>query len=145
MGHYDKNIICTVTTRSILSPWWRHQMETFSVLLAFCVGNSPVTGEFPTQRPVTRSFDFFICAWINASVNNCEADDLRRHHAYYDVIVMTILHAVLQWQQQNLNQIWNTQQTPHTSPQRASYGVYFVRILEKINRVIMAPHCIVCR
>ena len=26
-------------------------------LLALCVGNSPVTGEFPGQRPVTRSFD----------------------------------------------------------------------------------------
>ena len=24
-----------------------------------CAGNSPVTGEFPTQRPVTRSFDVF--------------------------------------------------------------------------------------
>ena len=35
--------------------WWRHQMETFSALLAFCAGNSPV----PTQRPVTRSFDVF--------------------------------------------------------------------------------------
>ena len=23
--------------------WWRHQMETFSALLAFCAGNSPVT------------------------------------------------------------------------------------------------------
>ena len=34
-------------------------METFSVLLAFCAGNSPVTGEFPAQRPVTRSFDIF--------------------------------------------------------------------------------------
>ena len=31
---------------------WRHQMETFSALLAFCAGNSPVTGEFPAQRPV---------------------------------------------------------------------------------------------
>ena len=30
-----------------------------SVLLAFFVGNSPVTGEFPAQRPVTRSFDAF--------------------------------------------------------------------------------------
>ena len=39
--------------------WWRHQMETFSALLALCVGNSPVTGEFPIQRPVTRSFDVF--------------------------------------------------------------------------------------
>ena len=38
-------------------PRWRQQMETFSVLLAFCAGNSPVTGEFPSQRPVSRSFD----------------------------------------------------------------------------------------
>ena len=37
--------------------WWRHQMETFSALLAICAGNSPVPGELPAQRPVTRSFD----------------------------------------------------------------------------------------
>ena len=42
-----------------LLPWWRHQMETFSALLAICAGNSPVPGEFPIQRPVTRSFDVF--------------------------------------------------------------------------------------
>ena len=34
-------------------------METFSALLAICVGNSSVTGEFPAQRPVTRGFDVF--------------------------------------------------------------------------------------
>ena len=34
-------------------------METFSALLAICAGNSPVSGEFPTQRPVTRSFDVY--------------------------------------------------------------------------------------
>ena len=39
------------------SPWWRHQTETFSSLLALCAGNSLVTDEFPSQRPVTRSFD----------------------------------------------------------------------------------------
>ena len=39
--------------------WWRHQMETFSALLAICAGNSPVPGKFPTQRPVTRSFDVY--------------------------------------------------------------------------------------
>ena len=37
--------------------WWRHQLETFSALLAICAGNSPVPDEFPAQRPVTRSFD----------------------------------------------------------------------------------------
>ena len=34
-------------------------METFSALLAICAGNSPVPGEFHTQRPVTRSFDVY--------------------------------------------------------------------------------------
>ena len=38
---------------------WRHQMETFSALLAICVGNSPVPGEFPAQKPLTRCFDVF--------------------------------------------------------------------------------------
>ena len=43
----------------IIFSWWRHQMETFSALLAICAENSPVPGEFPAQRPVTRSFDVF--------------------------------------------------------------------------------------
>ena len=38
---------------------WRHQMEAFSALLAIWAGNSPVPGEFPAQRPVTRIFDIF--------------------------------------------------------------------------------------
>ena len=38
--------------------WWRHQMEAFSALLALA-GDSPVTGEFPSQRPKTQSFDIF--------------------------------------------------------------------------------------
>ena len=45
--------------------WWRHQMETFSALLAICAGNSPVTGELPAQRPVTRSFDVFFGLRLN--------------------------------------------------------------------------------
>ena len=48
----------TAFTNYIYS-WWRHQMETFSALLAICAGNSPGTGEFPAQRPVTRSFDVY--------------------------------------------------------------------------------------
>ena len=88
-------------------PWWRNQMETFSALLAFCAGNSPVPGEFHAQRPVTRSFCLLkrlfrrrskitsvmlslICVWTNAWVNNRDAGDLRRYHAHYDVIVMQV-------------------------------------------------------
>ena len=44
---------------------WRHQMETFSALLALCAGNSPATGEFPSQSPVTRSFDVFFALCLN--------------------------------------------------------------------------------
>ena len=45
--------------------WWRHQMETFSALLTICAGNSPVPGVFPTQKPVTRSFDVFFDLRLN--------------------------------------------------------------------------------
>ena len=63
---------------------------TFSALLALRAGNSPVTGEFLSERQVTRNFDvFFLSApWINGWVNNREAGDLRRHSAHYDVIAM---------------------------------------------------------
>ena len=44
---------------------WRHQIETFSAILALCVGNSPVTGEFPSQRPMTWSFDIFFDLHLN--------------------------------------------------------------------------------
>ena len=40
-----------------------------------------------------------------------------------------------------MNLILESQQIPHTSPSRASYGVSIARILEKIDRVITAPHC----
>ena len=40
-------------------------METFSASLALCGGNSPVIGEFPSQRPVTRSFDVFFDLRLN--------------------------------------------------------------------------------
>ena len=48
---------------------WRHQMETFSALLVLCAENSPVTGEFPPQRPVTRSFDVFFDMRLNKGLS----------------------------------------------------------------------------
>ena len=74
---------------------WRHQMEIFSVLLAICAGSSPVTDDFPTQRPVTRSFDVFsdLCL-VNGWVNNHETCDLRSHRAHYNVTVTTTFPAM---------------------------------------------------
>ena len=40
-----------------------------SALLALCAGNSLVTGEFPAQRPVTRSFDVFFDPRLNKRLN----------------------------------------------------------------------------
>ena len=63
-GHIGSGYLCWKTHTRKLS-WWRHQMETFSALLAICAGNSPVPGEFPAQRPVTRSFDVFFDLRLN--------------------------------------------------------------------------------
>ena len=53
--------------------------KNFRVTGPLC-GEFTGPGEFPTQRPVTRSFDVsLICAWIKDWVNNREAGDLRRH------------------------------------------------------------------
>ena len=51
--------------RCLSFPWWRHQMETFSTSLAICAGNSPASGEFPAQRPVSRSFHVFFDLCLN--------------------------------------------------------------------------------
>ena len=50
VGYWTVLFICSRFTFLALGEsyaWWRHQMETFSALLALCAGNSPVTGEFP--------------------------------------------------------------------------------------------------
>ena len=73
--------------------WWRHQMETFSTLLALCVGNSPVNSPHKGQWCGAMMFSL-IYAWINGWVNNCEAGDLRRHHAHYGVTVMTTFDSI---------------------------------------------------
>ena len=65
-------------------------METFSALL--------VTGEFPAQRPVMRSFEVFFDLRLNKqSSKQSRAGDLRRHRAHYDVIIMSPQRSVRYW------------------------------------------------
>ena len=80
---------------------WRHQMETFSMLLALCEGIPLVTGEFHSQRPVTQNFDVFfdLCLntltvprlilqlqvsgpelWTTVRINSCHAEFIFRKH-----------------------------------------------------------------
>ena len=65
-------------------------METFSALLAICAENSPVNGGFPSQRPVTQSFEVFLWSTPekNGWANIRDAGDLKRHRVHYDVTAM---------------------------------------------------------
>ena len=82
-----------------IKSWWRHQMETFSALLVLCEVNSPVTGELPSQRPVTRSYDVFFALRLNKRLSkqsirlwfempssplgrNCNVPSCNFHRAY---------------------------------------------------------------
>ena len=64
---YTKSKFAPIPTKYM--GWSLHMMTSsngnFSALLAICAGNSPVTGEFPTQRPATRSFDVFFDLRLN--------------------------------------------------------------------------------
>ena len=55
-----------------------------------------------------------------------------------------ILQNQLQKLKQNINQMLDPQKTCHNSPIRASYGMSFVNICEKIDDVVMAPHFVLC-
>ena len=103
-------------------PWWRHQMETFSALLAIGPVNSPHKGQW------RGAFMFsLICAWINRFVNNREPGDLRRFRPHYDVIVML----------GNCPQAWSRQATNHYKnhgwpSSMSSYGVNWGRWVKSV-------------
>ena len=84
LGRYSK--ICPIIIGSYRSwwsrkdAWWRHQMKTFSALLALCAG-SPVNSPHKGQWRGALMFSL-ICAWINNWLNN------RKAGAHSDVIVM---------------------------------------------------------
>ena len=63
---------------SLAGAWWCHQMETFPALLAICAGNSPVSGGFPAQMPVTWSFDICFDLRLNKRFGT-QSCPLRRH------------------------------------------------------------------
>ena len=58
--YYKWNTMAQHRLFSIYLTWWRHQMETFSALLAICAGNSPVTGEFPSQKASDAELWYFL-------------------------------------------------------------------------------------
>ena len=92
-----KTLACMIAIHLQLT-WWRHQMETFSALLAIFAGNSP-TSVNSTNKGQWRGALMFslICVWINGWVNNREAGDLRRYRAHYDVTAMDTTAMLTNW------------------------------------------------
>ena len=72
--------------------WWRHQMETFSTLLALYAGNSPHKGQWRGALVIS-----LICSRINVWINNRESGDLRSHRAHYDITVMAFQYVIWTW------------------------------------------------
>ena len=94
---YPINVQSNNDTNSIMmNIWCQDSMMTssngniFRVAGPLC-GNSPVTGEFPSQGQWRGAWMIsLICAWTNGWVNNRDACDLRCHRAHYDISVMWI-------------------------------------------------------
>ena len=98
-------------------------METFSALLAIlaiCVGNSPVPGEFPAQRPVVRSFDaFFDLLLITRLSKQSWGWWFETPSRLYDVIVMVFC-------------ITSPVRTPVDGQVMRNYDVFFAVNLKEI-------------
>ena len=97
-----------------------------------------------------------ICKQINILQNKWQKERVKKQlfvrisltswslvECHYNVVqFIMIFHMTLRWQQQDVYQTWTSQQTPHTSPSRVSYGESIVRIWGKTDCVITAPYCI---
>ena len=99
MTKVDKIVFGHLWLRGVAGP---HRTLRVNFMMTSSNGNifrvtGPLCGEFtghrwiPTQRSMTRSFNFVICAWINGWVNTGEAGNLRRHRAHFDVTLMLAL------------------------------------------------------
>ena len=95
-------------------------------------------GEFPAQRPVTRSFDvLFICLWINDWVNNREAGDLRRYRAHYDVIVVLACFMAIFILQKSLAMVFRpTSMKFYTCKETIFYWTQYLDVRKRLIWVI---------
>ena len=87
--------------------WWHYQMEIFSALLAICVGNSPVPGEFTAQRPVTRSFDVFFDLRLNKRLSKQSRGTLMKDIQYFILTgIILYIHPANERQRYNVTSPW---------------------------------------
>ena len=68
----------------VFKPWWLHEMETISMLLALCEGNAPVTGGFPSQRASNAAFDVLFDVDPNKTVKLPVIPEALSHWRYHN-------------------------------------------------------------
>ena len=95
---YNDLICLELNILEVALSWWRHQMETFSALLAFCVGihRSSVNSPHKGQWRAALMFPL-IYTWIKIWANNRKAGDLRHHRAHYNVTVLVLTSRLGKW------------------------------------------------
>ena len=145
-SHMFSLYVMLLSTISCNILWWRHQMETFSALLAFVRGIHRI--------PVTKASDAdlclmfsLICAWINCWIKKASrrwsetpSRPLWRHcnvssrwlHSQWSVSAVPFWRGHLSPK--------SLQQTPHSSPVRARCGVSVV-IWSLIYDLLLLSHC----
>ena len=135
--------------------WWHHQMETFSALLALCAGNSPVTGEFPSQRPVTRSFGVFFDLRLNKRLNKqswgwwleTTSRSLWRRcndSVYHKSIILHIIEYERYWQSKYVGThthiCWDTNTYTKTF-EFPFHGIFFISHIKQPQGFILNTGC----
>ena len=115
---------------------WCHRMETFSTLRAICAGNSPVTSEFPPQRPVARNFNVFFDLRPNERLSkqswvwwfempSCPWGPHCNVLSFTNVFIYTYIFPTMSW-------IWQETQSPISYDQgRFSRKCYLVNLTQE--------------
>ena len=135
----------------LFSTRWRHQMETFSMLLAICEGNPPVTIGFHSRRPMTWNFEVFFDVCLNKRLRkisrhrwfempsrslwcHCNAPSYFLNQCWH--LVNTILRNKLQW---NLSNDYDKKQKQKKNPTFSCKEMHLKISICKMSAILSWP------
>ena len=127
-------------------------METFSTLLALCVRNSPVTGEFPSQRPMTRGFDVFFDERLNKRLSKQSIGwwfktpwrSLWRH--CNDTIKPEYIHSIrMAFKSYSSPHQWKHQRPSNTVTQFLCFDIFMRVLRPQFVRRLFNMSCMMCQ
>ena len=90
------NIKDAITQEDIILTWWRHQMETFSALLALCAGKSPVSVELPFTKAIDAQLWCFL--WSLSEIGIKKYNNFNARKSSLNIVYKTAtISFVTQW------------------------------------------------